>query len=142
MPEIQGIEKLISSGAGKRLGKHHGYGRGMFAFSEFGDSDLYLVISIYGVSSFGKTHFGDFMIFTGIYRRDNVTGKVRYYREPFYTPKNPRSDPQQTNRGKMTAGVLAWQALTQEQKNHYNKLAIGKKMSGYNFFLKQYLLSN
>ena len=142
MPEIKGIEKLLSFSPSKRFGKHREYGRGMFGFSEFGDDELFLIISVFGLSSFGKTQFGDFIIMTGIFRRDNVTGEVKYYREPYYTPKNPRSEPQQTNRGKMTAGVAAWLALTQEQKNQYNKAAIGKRMSGYNLFLKQYLLSN
>jgi len=142
MPEIQGVEKLVSYTSGKRLGKHREYGRGMFAFSEYGDEDIYLTNFPYGVSSFGETLFGDILIFTGIFRRDNVTGEVKYYREPYYTPKNPRTEAQQANRQKLADGVVAWQALTPEQKNQYNKRAIGRGMSGYNLFLHEYLLSN
>ena len=142
MPEVQGIEKLVSFSPAKRMGKHREYGRGMFAFSEFGDDDIYLVLFPYGVSSFGKTDFGDHLIFSGIFRRDNVTGEVKYYREPYYTPKNPRTAPQQTQRGKLADGVVAWQALTPEQKAVYNKNAIGKRMFGYHLFLKEYLLSH
>jgi len=142
MPEIKEFEKLMSYSAGKRLGKHREYGRGMFAFSEFGDDELFLIISIYGVSSFGETNFGDLIVMTGIFRRDNVTGEVKYYREPYYVPKNPRTETQQTQREKLANGVLAWQALTDEEKNQYNKKAIGKGMSGYNLFLKEYLLSH
>ena len=43
MPEIQGIEKLLSYTPRKRLGKHRAYGRGMFAFSNYGEDDLYIV---------------------------------------------------------------------------------------------------
>jgi len=130
MPEVSGIEKGISMSAGKRLGRHREYGRGMFAFSVFGEEEEYIE------SSEGKKIYT-----TGIFRRDNVTGEVKYYREPYYTPKNPRTEAQQAQRGKLAAGVLAWQGLTDEQKNQYNEKAKGKGMSGYNLFLKEYLLS-
>ena len=142
MPEIQGIDKLVSYSPAKRVGKHREYGRSMFAFSEFGDEHLYFVNYPYGSAVFGDTPFGFHLIFTGIFRRDNVTGEVKYYREPYYVPKNPRTGPQQTNRQKLANGVAAWQALTSEQKNTYNKKAIGKGMSGYNLFLREYLLSH
>ncbi len=142
MPEVQGVEKLVSYIPSKRMGKHRAYGRSMFAFSEFGDDDIYLVLLPYGVASFGEINFGEHLVFSGIFRRNNETGKVKYYRLDYYIPKNPRSAPQQTQRGKMTAAVLAWQGLTAPQKEVYNKNAIGKRMSGYNFFLKEYLLSN
>jgi len=103
----------------------------MFGFSIFGEGEEYIE------SSGGKKIY-----LSGIFRRDNVTGEVKYYREPYYIPKNPRTETQQANRQKMTDGVQAWQALTDEQKAVYNKNAIGKRMSGYNLFLKQYLLSH
>ena len=131
MPEIEGIEKGISMSVGKRLGRHREFGRGMFGFSIFGEGEEYIE------SSGGKKIY-----LSGIFRRDNVTGEVKYYREPYYIPKNPRTETQQANRQKMTDGVQAWQALTDEQKAVYNKNAIGKRMSGYNLFLKQYLLSH
>ena len=142
MPEIQGVEKLISYSPAKRMGKHREFGRGMFAFSDYGEDDLYLVLLPFGVASFGQINYGEHLIFSGIFRRNNATGKVKYYRQPYYTPKNPRSGPQQTQREKMTNGVSAWQALTSSQQAVYNKNAIGKGMSGYNLFLKQHLLSN
>ena len=89
MPEIRGIQKLLSFSPGKRFGKHRGYGRGMFAFSNFGAEDLYKVSYPYALASFGKARFGDHLNFSGIFRRDNVTGEVKYYLEPYYTPKNP-----------------------------------------------------
>lgn len=131
MPEIKGIDKLLSFSPSKRCGKHREYGRGMFAFSLFGEEDEFIE------SSGGKKIYT-----TGIFRRDNVTGEVKYYREPYYTPKNPRTVSQQNNRQKMTDGVAAWQALTDDQKSQYNKNAIGKRLSGYNLFLKEYLLSH
>ena len=73
---------------------------------------------------------------------ENESGKVKYYRKDYCIPKNPQSVPQQAQRAKITAGVLSWQGLTSEQQSVYNKSAIGKRMSGYNLFLKQYLLSS
>ncbi len=142
MPEVKGVEKLFSYGSGKRLGKHREYGRGMYGFSDYGEDDLYLVLTPYGVSSFGGINFGDHLIMSGIFFRNNESGKVKYYRKDYCIPTNPQSVPQQANRAKMTAAVLAWQGLTSEQQSVYNKSAIGKGMSGYNLFLKQHLLSN
>ncbi len=142
MPEVQGIAKIFSYGAGKRLGKHREWGRAMFGFSDYGEGDLDLILTPYGISSFGEINFGDHLIMSGIFFRNNATGKVKYFRRDYYIPSSPQSVPQQSNRAKMTAGVLAWQALTTEQQSVYNKSAIGKRMSGYNLFLKQYLLSN
>jgi hypothetical protein len=34
--------------------------------------------------------------------------------------------------------VFSWQGLTNEEKIAYNKKAIGKNMSGYNLFIKEY----
>ena len=131
MPEIQGIEKLVSFSPSKRCGKHREYGRGMYGFSVYGEEDEFI-----------ESSNGEKIYTTGIFRRDNVTGEVKYYREPYYIPKNPRTETQQANRQKLADGVLAWQSLTPEQKNQYNKNAIGKGMSGYNLFLHNYLLSN
>ncbi|KKL54954.1 hypothetical protein LCGC14_2260250 [marine sediment metagenome] len=131
MPEIKGKEKLLSFVVGKRLGHHREWGRGMFAFSIFGEEEEYI-----------ETSGGEKIYTSGIFRRDNVTGTLKYYREPYYCPYNPRTVPQQTNRQKMTDAVAAWQLLTDLQKAVYNKRSIGKRMSGYNLFLKQYLLSH
>ncbi len=142
MPEVVGIDKLLSVFPKKRFGLYRRFGTSQFAHSNYGEDDVYFVRTDYGVASFGIDIFADIILLSGIYRTDNVTGITRFYREPFYITKNPRYGPQQANRAKMTAAVLAWKALTQEQKNQYNKNAIGKRMSGYNLFLKEYLLSH
>ncbi len=141
MPEIQDVEKLISFSPSKRMGKHREYGRGMFAFSDYGEEDTYIVTFPYGVASFGKTDFGDLLVFSGIFKKHFLQNRKKDYRLPYYTPYNPRTAPQQTNRQKITDGVAAWQLLTENQKAVYNKRTIGKGMSGYNLFLKEYLLS-
>ena len=142
MPEVVGIEKLLTILPSKRFGKHRCYGRGMYAFSVFGDEDIFLVFLPFGVACFGEVSYGEFLIYSGIYRRDNVTGKVKHYREPYMIPYNPRTEAQQANRQKLADGVVAWKALTPDEKNQYNIKAKGRRMSGYNLFLKEYLLSH
>ncbi len=142
MPEIVGIEKLLSTSPAKRFGLFNQYSTSQFGFSVYGLEDIFLYFTQYGESRFGVDDYANILLLSGIYRRDNVTGKIKYYREPYYITKNPRTIPQQANRAKMADAVLAWQALTDEQKLLYYKKAIGKRMSGYNLFLKQYLLSH
>ena len=142
MPEVCGIDKLLSAGPGKRFSKFRLFGTSQFGFSNFGEEDIYFYFSQYGTAIFGADLFGDAICLSGVYRRDNVTGLVRYYRQEFRIPKNPRTEDQQNQRGKMADGVLSWQGLTPEEKKEYNKRAIGKHMSGYNLFLKEYLLTH
>ena len=142
MPEIQGIDKLLSTGPRKRFGLFNQFGTSQFGFSVYGLEDIFLYFSEFGNSRFGVDPYANILCLSGIYRRDNVTGKIRTYREPYYITKNPRYIPQQANRAKMAAAVLAWQGLTDEQKIPYNKKSSGKHMSGYNVFLKAHLLSH
>lgn len=131
MPEITGLEKIFSSDPSKRFGKPCEYGQRMYAFAEYGDEPI-IVQDVDGKD----------IELSGIYRRDNVTGKLKYYREPYYIPLNPRTGPQQAQRAKLADGVVAWQALTNDEKKLYRESAYSKHMSGYNLFLREYLLSH
>lgn len=142
MPEILGIEKLFCVRPNKRLGVFRLFGTSQFAHSNFGDEDIFFVRDPYGRAVFGGAEFADSILLSGIYRTDNVTGRTKFYREPYYITKNPRYGPQQTWRQVFADSVSAWQALTTEQKAVYNISAKGKRMSGYNLFLKEYLRSH
>lgn len=142
MPEVTGIDKLFSVFPKKKFSLFRLFGTSQFAHSNYGTDDLYFNRTGYGKASFGADLFANIIMLSGIYRTDNVTGTTKFYREPFYITKNPRLPDQQANRQKYAAAVLAWKGLTQEEKNQYNKRAIGKRMSGYNLFLKEYLLSH
>lgn len=142
MPEIQGIDKLFSVLPAKRFGLFNQFGSSQFGFSVYGLEDIFVYFTEYGNTVFGIDPYANILCLSGIYRRDNVTGEIKYYREPYYITKNPRTVPQQANRAKFAAAVLAWQNLTDEQKIPYNKKSKGKYMSGYNVFLKEYLSSH
>lgn len=131
MPEVTGIDKLFCAIPRKRFSKFRLFGTSQPGFTRYGEEDIYFAPP-------GRSP----ILLSGIYRTDNVTGTTKVYREPFYITKNPRTVPQQANRQKYADAILAWQGLTNEQKQVYNKRAIGKGMSGYNLFLKEYLLSD
>jgi hypothetical protein len=135
MPEVNGIEKLFSFVPRRKFGRHRCYGRAMFAQSVFGEDEIVFM-------SADKDGNPKPITLSGIYRTDNVTGKTKFYREPYYITKNPRTVPQQAQRSKFADAVAGWQALTAEEKEVYNIRARGKHLSGYNLFLKEYLLSH
>jgi len=75
----------------------------------------------------------------GIYRVRRINGKLETEKLPFYAPYDPKTIPQQANRSKFAQAVLNWQGFTVEQKKVYNKKAIGRHMSGYNFYIREYM---
>ncbi len=98
--------------------------------------------SEYGCRRYGAFFYGEVNDLYGIYSiRKGLKGQI-IVKKRFYIPSNPRTVPQQANRQIYADGVLAWQNLTEEQKSVYNTNATGLKMSGYNLFLKEYLLSH
>ena len=142
MPEVTGIDTLLSIFPKKRFSKFRLFGTSQSGFSNYGAEDIFLFFTEFGNTTLGVDKFANILLLSGIYRTDNVTGTTKFYREPFYIVKNPRTVPQQANRQKMADAVSAWQLLTDEQKQVYNKRAVGKKLFGYQLFLKEYLLSH
>lgn len=98
--------------------------------------------SAYGYASYGIFPYGAGAKEFGIYRLWTRYPPQRIIKNEYYFPTNRQTVPQQANRQKYADGVAAWQTLTDEQKDVYNKRAEYKKFSGYNLFLKEYLLSN
>ena len=131
MAEIRGLERLFSLIAKKKFGQFNQYGTSQYGWSHYGDEDIY-----FDCGKFGK------ILLSGIYRTDNVKGYLTFYREPYYIPRNPRTTTQQAWRSVFAQAVFAWQQLTPEEKMVYNERAKGKRMSGYNLFIREYLLSH
>lgn len=57
-----------------------------------------------------------------------------------YLPANPRTAKQQANRTKFANAVAAWQALPQADKDDYESRSKSRHMSGYNLYLRDYML--
>jgi hypothetical protein len=142
MPKVEGLQKLFSVSVRNRFGVPCRFGKSMFAEANFGAEETYIAETPFGVASFADSIFGNIFMFSGIYHKiiTNKGNEIR--RHDYYFPKNPRKIPQQANRAKLGPGIVAWRNLTQEQKGVYNKRALRKEMSGYNLFLREYLLSH
>lgn len=67
-------------------------------------------------------------------RRGQVMGRK------YHVPKYKRSPGQDSQRNLFAAAVIAWQALTENDKNYWRARATGMTMTGYNLFIKWYLL--
>lgn len=103
--------------------------------------------SIYGTNSYGVHEYGrgeskPETEYHGVYQMRRCKEGYIPVQMRFYKPTNPRTALQQSNRDKIRAGVIAWQALTNEQKLVYNKSAQGQQLTGYNLFIKNFLLSH
>jgi len=153
MPEVLGPDKLLSVLPQKRFGRPCLYGTAQYGFGAYGDQDIYFLRIYYGVGAYGVGKYGDLILLSGIYRRLHEpaaggalpSGPMRrsvIVREDFYITKNPRTVSQQANRSKFADAVAGWQGLTSEQKEVYNLKIKGRHYSGYNAYLKEYLLSH
>jgi len=101
------------------------------------------VISVlpFGVAFFGYVNYGSLHLSSGIYQmRKCREGRIPVKME-FYSPGAPKDPGQIASQQKLSAAVLAWQNLTDEQRLVYSKKAVGLHMSGYNLFIKYYMLS-
>jgi hypothetical protein len=126
--------------ARKRFSKPSELGFSIFGWSNFGAEFLGIAWVPFGSAIFGDSFFGDYLRLSGIYQMHYCREGKFHLRMKFYQPKNPQSPDQQANRGKFGEAIDAWQALTPEEKESYNQKAIGKKMSGYNLFLRECML--
>lgn len=95
----------------------------------------------YGLRRYGQFLYGQKQPKWGIYQIRTRGGHRTHVQMIHYKPTNPQTETQQANRQKYADGVAAWQSLTDEQKSVYNSKAKSKRMSGYNLFLREYLLS-
>lgn len=121
--------------------------------------------AIYGKGIFGRSIYGRVVVFkdprdclfslkawkktaasgsgfAGIYQRQPTSKGQIVRRLKLYAPTNPRTEAQQANRQKIADAVEAWQGLTEEQRNQYNKRARFQPFTGYNLFIKEYLKSH
>ena len=103
-------------------------------------SDFFLGFGMSG--KLGKPTAPDPLNVHGIYQmRMTKRGKVPV-KMKFYRPTNPRTPAQEANREKFAAAMVAWQALTPEEKGVYNKRAKKRSMFGWGLFIREYYQAN
>jgi len=95
----------------------------------------------YGSGRYGGFWYGGLDFCSGIYQlRKCHEGKLSIQIQ-FYPYVITHELGQQTRREKFADAVVGWQGLTDEEKNTYRERARYKKFSGYNLYLREYLLS-
>jgi len=75
----------------------------------------------------------------GIYQMVRYNYGFVCRRIDFYEYVITHTEAQQERREKFADAVAGWQNLTAEQKLLYNKRSIGKHMSGYNLYIKEFM---
>ena len=142
MPQVSAIEGLNSFKARKRFGRRYAFGHAVFAEMMFGDDGIFGWLYGFGKAIFGKSEFGLDDELTGIYWTYHKNFKQATYRNPFFWPKYNPSAEWLAMQPKYTAAYTEWNTLTPDEKMVYHRNAIGKKMTGYNLFIKTYLQSH
>lgn len=77
----------------------------------------------------------------GIYQVRTRWGGLVQVKEKFYVPTNPQTELQQYYRAIFAAGVLAWQGLSEPERDTYRERSKGLEMTGFNLFMSEYLYS-
>jgi len=97
--------------------------------------------SEYGTRIYGIDEYGGGADIAGIYQVRTRWGHRTQVKMKFYVPFNPQSEAQTAWRAIFTAGVSAWQALTESAKNVYRARAEYLPLTGFNLYLREHLLS-
>lgn len=148
-----GTNHLLSDSAGARFGRSRGLGRALLGETVNGEEPDFLNDSFCGVYELGGHFLGDVIPLSGIWKRRRVKGELRFYCEPYYIPRDPKSEKQILWRGRIASAVLEWQSLflgcsengdllLGDSQEWYNKKVSKTGKSGYNYFIKKALLSH
>jgi len=131
----------VADGVKGKIGHPTEHGRRRLGWFHYGQEAPIEGPRQYGYYRYGGSGYGEAWTKWGIYQNDTKLGTQRMRKGVFYIPANPRTEEQQANRNKFIAALTAWKALTDEQKLVYIERAKGKSMTGYNVFVKEYMLS-
>jgi len=142
MALVEFKERLISANARKKLGNPAYYGEKIYAKSYYGVEYKEASPFQYGIKIFGQREYGENLSFEGIYQTRHYKGGKFTVKEKFYIPTETLARTSDPNRVTFANAVSAWQALTASQKEVYRVKSNGKRMSGYNVFLHEYLISH
>ncbi len=123
----------------KRFGFSQDFGTGFFGFAFYGADWSALGGIGFGGLRYGDNSYGEGYTIPGTYQRHKGRNGTTYARHRFSWSSNPRTVLQQANRMKMRDAVLAWQALTSDQKAKWKERALNRNMNGYNLFYSAFL---
>ena len=86
--------------------------------------------ALFSLTASGK--LGDMLIFQG------GMGATRVY--PHKPKRDPKSPAQLSHRASYQSAVSYWRALNEDERDFYSVLGGQHAMTGYNYFMKMYLL--
>ena len=92
-----------------------------------------------GFIQLGWSELGDDNIRAGVYQLRHSKKGTKCIKMRHYVTPNPRTENQQAQRSKFSAGMAGWRLLDTEQKKIYDELGALLHMSGMNYFLREYL---
>ena len=78
----------------------------------------------------------------GVYKVWRRYGKITNWRCNFWVQPYPGSAKQSAHQAIFREGLEAWRLLTSSQKQVYKVKSYGKPMTGYNVFMKEFLLGH
>jgi hypothetical protein len=94
----------------------------------------------YGIIQFGKSVYGEYDPLAGVYKRHRTSKGVVWSRNRYWVQPNADTVAQQTQRTKFGNAVAGWQALTSEQKAVYNNARKKHSLTGFCYYIKQFML--
>lgn len=124
-------QKLISFEARKKFGIPNQYGYIVYGIARYGEKNDYA-----GIYQMRHTPYGTWPSAQKV-PRGRFCVRMRHYAPPETAKRlaNPR-------RVIYGNAVGAWRLLSTSQKEFYRVKSFGKHMSGYNVFMKEYLISH
>jgi len=130
MPIIEPAKVIYSISVWKRFGLPNGLGQVIPGWSKLGDDCE--IMAVYQ----RRQKRGNYWTKTNKIKNGRIHCSMNYS-----IPHNPKTLAQIEVRTKFAEAVSNWQALTNNEKSVYNKVAIGSHMAGYNLYIKNWLNS-
>jgi hypothetical protein len=130
MPFIDTFEYVPCFTIKKRLGKPNFFGWIIFGWSEFGDDNY--VSGVYQQRRHRRWNGVDGFI--------SEKRPLNFIMKPAW-PVQPPSEARDNQQEKFKFALLAWQALTTEEKKYYNTIASRRSRRGYDYFMSKTLKS-
>lgn len=80
----------------------------------------------------------------GSFNKETVFRVVRgrQDRMDYYTPTNPRTPAQQSQRALFRQAIRSWQALSDEEQGQWNAAAKGTRRRGFDLYMSTYLTTH
>lgn len=117
---VMGMQKLMSQSTSKKFG----------------------FTAAAGFARCGYTRCGSSKDFGGVYQKKFTREGWKISRGRYQRPTNPQTTAQQEWRAVFADGVVAYGALTTDEKALLSQQGRDYRMSGWNLFLRRYLQAN